>query len=45
MAPSGMKSEPDCEFESLGSQKVDIHVLGKKSILQWKLSYPFKLEV
>ena len=45
VAPSGMKSEPDCEFESLGSQKVDIHVLGKKSILQWKLSYPFKLKV
>ena len=40
-----MKSEPDNEFESLGSQKVDIYVLGKKSILQWKLAHPFELKI
>ena len=34
VAPNGMKSDPYNEFDSLGSRKADIYVLGKKSILQ-----------
>ena len=33
VAPSGMKSEPDNEFESLCSQKVNVHEFRKNSIL------------
>ena len=45
VAPIGTKSEPDNEFESLASQKVDFCVLGKKFIFQWKTGYVYKLKI
>ena len=44
VVPIGIKSEPDNEFESLASQKVDFCVLGKKFIFQWKMGFLFKLK-
>ena len=44
VVPIGIKSEPDNEFESLASQKVDFCVLGKKFIFQWKTGYVSKLK-
>ena len=38
IVPSGIKSEPSDEFVSLGCQKVDFHVLEKKSIFSEKLA-------
>ena len=32
VVPIGIKSKPDNEFESLGSQTVDFYVLGKYSM-------------
>ena len=43
VAPSGIKSEPDNEFQSLGNQKV--YESGKRSILKWKLGHPFQLKI
>ena len=37
----GIQSGPEDEFGSLGSQKVDIYVVGKKAIFLWKISHPF----
>ena len=45
VAQSGIKSEIDNEFESLGSQKGDAYVSGKRSILKGKLSHPFKSKI
>ena len=45
VGPIGIKSEPDYEFESLGSQKVDFCALGKKFIFQWKMGYLFKMKI
>ena len=45
VVPIGIKSEPDNEFESLGSQTLDFCVLGQKLIFQWKMGYLFKLKI
>ena len=45
VVPIGIKSEPENEFESLGSQKGDFCVLGKKFIFQWKMGYHSKLKI
>ena len=37
VTPNGIKSEPENEFESLGSQKVEFYALGKKLIFHWKM--------
>ena len=44
VVPIGIKSEPDNEFENLGSQKMDFYVLRKKLIFQWEMGYLFKIE-
>ena len=45
VVPSGIKSGPDNEFESLGSQKVDFCAFGKNFTFQWKMGYLFKLKI
>ena len=40
---SGIKSEQENKFESLGTQKIDFYVLGKQSIFQWKIDLLFKM--
>ena len=32
-------------FESFGSHKVDFYILGEKSILQGKQSFPLRLKI
>ena len=45
VAPNGIKSEPENEFESLGSQKVEFYALGKKLIFHWKMGILFKFKI
>ena len=45
VVPIGIKSEPENEFESLGSQKADFYVLDKRSIFQRKMVHPLKLTI
>ena len=45
VASNGLKSEPEDEFEILGSQKLDFYALGKKSIFHWKMGILFELKI
>ena len=45
VAPNGIKSEPENEFESLGSQKVEFYALGKKLIFHWKMGILLKFKI
>ena len=45
VAPNGIKSEPENEFESLGSQKVEFYALGKNLIFHRKMGILLKFKI
>ena len=45
VAPNGIKSELENEFESWGSQKVEFFASGKKLIFHWKMGILFKFKI
>ena len=45
MVLNGIKSELECEFESLGGQKVNFKYRGEKSIFHGKMEHLFRLKI
>ena len=45
MVLNGIKSELECEFESLGGQKDNFKYWGEESIFHWKMEHLFQLKI